>query len=488
MPSLRLVLSLFAACLLAAGCGGEDSGGDDPASVLPAGSPLVVELSTGPDSRQGQAALEFAERVDPGDRDLGKLLEGSLDEEFEGYSYAKDVKPWLGQVAVAVDGFEEFQGVVALEVRDEEAARAFVKKVSQDDKYVDRTYENVSYQTDPDGTAQGFVDGYLVVASDEARFKRAIDASQGKGALTDDAKYKQGTGRAPDERLALGYVELDPLVALLEQSEALAPQVQEAISQAPGLGTGQTAVAALVAREDRLILETAGDANAAGVADPGPDVASLPASAWIAAAGPVAGPGFLVGLEQGLLTADGTRDAAAALDRLKLRAFLEGLKRVSVHFGGTEVTSLSGGLKLTGDDEQAAAAVVGRVAGEVRRLAGPNVRVQTAGSTATLTAGPYTARLAAEGKDLSLELGRPSSERLEDRPAFQDAVEALDLSGATHSVFVDFPELAKLVANLAPDDPQTRLAIDVLDGLDALIGGTAKDGETLRARFVLTLR
>ena len=55
-------------------------------------------------------------------------------------------------------------------------------------------------------------------------------------------------------------------------------------------------------------------------------------------------------------------------------------------------------------------------------------------------------------------------------------------------MFVDFPELAKLVANLVPDDPQTRLAIDVLDGLDALIGGTAKDGETLRARLVLTLR
>src|ERR1700754_10137 len=95
-----LTLTCAALALTAAACGESASGGDaDPASLVPAGTPLYFEAAVQPTGERRDDALAAAGKVLRTDDPAGKLrelIDKALADEDSGLTWEKDFAPWLG--------------------------------------------------------------------------------------------------------------------------------------------------------------------------------------------------------------------------------------------------------------------------------------------------------------------------------------------------------------------------------------------------------
>lgn len=476
---MRRLLPLLLVSLVV-GCGGDDGDsettGEQAGSAIgaiPADVPVVFEVSADLESDEWRSAIAFAEALDPSGRDLAEALKADL---FDGEVAYADVEPFLGDdLAFGLSGVvdEEPEGVIAIEIDDEEQARATLEDAAAEGER-DATYDGVDYAVEEDGAAAGIVDGVLLGASDEESFKAAVDASRGDS-IADAQAYQQAIEQAPDERLMSAYAETDGLLNLIADSGAVGPDVLEAIEQAPGLEPGAGVVASLVAEEDAMTL----DLSAPGEAADGQSVADLPGGAWFALAlgGEQLGQGILQGLAQ-----SGGSEATQIADQLGLTAFLEGLDAVTLRVGGTAIAELNGQAELQGSDAGAAQDVVQGAAGQLRTLGAP---VQLEGDRATITAPPLELGFEADGGTLRVSVGEQPDSDLADDEAFGDAADRLDLDRPV--LFVDFAPLEQLMGSV-PSDPDIEEAIAVLAELGYVIAGAGEDDGTVHSRVVLTLR
>ncbi len=189
-----------------AGCGGSSgSGGDDPASLAPSGSPLFVEATVKPEGDL-KTNIEDLSKTLAGISDPGSLIVNQIDsglaDSGSKMSFEDDVEPWLGEKAGVFfqryDG-QDFSGVGAIvETTDSAAASDFVDKLAQesDSPVTQGSYEGSDYTTDTeDGTSVGVVGDFLVLAEDKQTFETVVDTSKGDS-LADESKYDEhGLGR-----------------------------------------------------------------------------------------------------------------------------------------------------------------------------------------------------------------------------------------------------------------------------------------------------
>src|SRR5215210_7364870 len=200
MPRAALI-TLVCLSLAAAGCGsGAASGGDDPASAVPANAAVFVDATVRPDGNLREDALAAAGKVlrtsDPQGKIDDLVAQLFAESEQPKLDYARDVKPWLGEkvalwVATTNDS-EDFRGAVVAASTDEEAAQAAIDRAvkGSEKSFAKRSYEDFDYQVS-EKSAVGVVDDF-VVAGTEAEFKRTVDAIKGDG-LADDDRYRKAT-------------------------------------------------------------------------------------------------------------------------------------------------------------------------------------------------------------------------------------------------------------------------------------------------------
>ena len=205
------VLALAAGALTACG-GGEDGG---LADLAPPDVPLYAEVSVRPDSDTREAIASFAANLgepDAGAR-LTQGLDGLLADNDVPVRFADDIEPWLGERAglfvLSLEPSEEFglpDFALLAEVADEDAAQAFIDRVSEIDTLTgERTYGGYEY-IGGSGEALGMIDDVFVLGS-EAALKVAIDAKDGESLAASD-EYADRVDALGDDPLVSVFAEV----------------------------------------------------------------------------------------------------------------------------------------------------------------------------------------------------------------------------------------------------------------------------------------
>ena len=152
------------------------NGGDQPSAVLPGTAVAYARVDLNPSAGQRVAALRFLMKF-PSVRDeigltsdnddlhqkLFELLKKNAGDDLAEVDFDRDVKPWLGDrlavAAVPSHGLGKPDPVIAVQVKDEDKARAGLDKLFADEK-------------DKPGLA--FVGKYAILGEDQAKVDSAV--------------------------------------------------------------------------------------------------------------------------------------------------------------------------------------------------------------------------------------------------------------------------------------------------------------------------
>jgi hypothetical protein len=219
--AMRRSLGLAAIlCVLGAGfgCGGDDNASgplESALSYVPADTPFVVAVDTDLEGDQYKSLQAIVDRF-PGGIRLDDLLSGQLDGGQDGVSFAKDVKPLLGNPAVISatdvtsflsDSDDDF--VAVLEVDDPEALDRLIDKTKpqeQGDVAGAKVY-------DDDGTLFAVKDDTLVFGGSQRLLEAALERSDA-GEGMDVGRFEDGLEGLPEDALARVFLDVK---ALLDQ-------------------------------------------------------------------------------------------------------------------------------------------------------------------------------------------------------------------------------------------------------------------------------
>jgi hypothetical protein len=171
-------------------------GGTQPHEVLPGNAIAYARLDLDPAANQKVALFQLASKFtatkdsftgDDPRQALFNALKKDGGDDLAKVDFAKDVDPWLGsRVGVAVlppEGGKEPGFAVAVQVTDEEQAKAGIAKMMGDDKYGIAFREDYALLTDEQANA----DKYAAVEStlaDNANFDEDLNAVGEQGVLS----------------------------------------------------------------------------------------------------------------------------------------------------------------------------------------------------------------------------------------------------------------------------------------------------------------
>ncbi|HEX6715403.1 MAG TPA: DUF3352 domain-containing protein [Thermoleophilaceae bacterium] len=460
----RVLAACAAATLIAlAGCGsGSGAAGNvDPATIAPPGALAFASFDMAP---QGPERADFDAAFE---KLLGAAPEATLGAAFTKATqtsgkldYLADVRPWLGgSVSLVVTRVASHDCDFALLAAstDDEKAQAAIDKDLAGVHTETRSYRDVPYKVQDDGTANGIVEHFLVAGTERA-FRSVVDAAKDGKSLADSEQWKATVGDRGDGKVGLAYVDLK---GLLQSFAANLPGAQRvAVPLLLGLADLHPFVATLDAQPDRLVVDvsspgTEPDARGPGAAS-SPLIESLPADAWLALAVPDVGQtlGTVVGALKSspLIAAQYGRvaDAIRARTGLDLSKDILTLGDVGFYARGKTAT-------LVAEAQQ----------GTLERL---RTFVQTRANHRLTVTAPVRA-----------------DETLGDTPLFRKAAVAI---GQRPTLFVDFGPALE-VAAASPhhrDDAHFARALPRLRHIEYIAAGARRDGGLDVARGVIGLR
>ncbi|HEY6760809.1 MAG TPA: DUF3352 domain-containing protein [Baekduia sp.] len=530
----RLVGLLVVVCGVAvpvAGCGEASSrsgaGGDtDPAALLPASAPVYVEAQVRPSGQMAVNLDAVAGKVlgtsDPGAKVVG-WIDGAL--EGSGASYAKDVAPWLGaRAGVAVMSVgggggaggspRDVDVVGAVASRDDDAAQKFVDGRRG---AVDREYRGVKYTYDAGRDVAAAVIDHAVVVGTERGFKSAVDAQSG-AKLADSASFKKA--RATVGTAGAGFAYADParffdMVAgaaaggsgKLSQGSASASSLQMLKGLLAGSGLESVAASLNVAKDALQV-----DAAAIGVKAPvgrgdgdGPAAAAaVPAGAWLSVGIGDVGSTLATAL-QGVRGGAGI-DPSVLLKSLGSQFGIDVQKDLLSWMGdaalfvrGTSMSSLNGALVVTSKDPAASAAAIPKLRTLLKSL---NVKVGELSSSApsgalgfSIDAGssvPSKIEVATKDDKFAIAIGpgalhdalAPPS-HLSDSDPFRAAASLL--GDTKPSIFLDTPQVVKLLSSLAGNNKHFQNARPALEAFGPAAAGLSSSGDVTRLKAAVSV-
>jgi hypothetical protein len=275
---VKRVLAACAVALLVAvsGCGSSTGAGvSDPAALAPPGTLAYASFTLAPQGAE-QAGFNAAFGKLLGDNPQAKLgaaftkaaqTSGKLD-------YLADVKPWLGDtISVAVTRVAPRSCDFALLAAstDDQKAQAAIDKDLAGVHTESRTYRDVSYKVQDDGTANGIVSHFLVAGTEPA-FKAVVDTAKDGKSLADSDQWKNTVGDRANGKVGLAYVDAKGLLQSLASNlpgaqRVIAPLMVGAVQLNPFLAT-------LDAQPDKLVVDVSSPGTKP---DPrGPGAASSP--------------------------------------------------------------------------------------------------------------------------------------------------------------------------------------------------------------------
>lgn len=509
-PALAAITA--AAALVAAGCGsgGGGDGGADPAGAVPQSVPIYFSASVKPQGEQKAAVDALSKRL-IGVENPGKEIQDRITESASGsdtkFSYEDDVKPWLGdRVGFFVGKITPSSGVSSSSgegafvaaVSDTDKAKDTLKKVAEEGKAKKSTYNDVDYYEAGGSGAAGVVGDYMIISSDLASFKLAVDAQKGDS-LADDADYKDSPAASSDN-LGTIFIDPKPLLTQLSTSGQLAgqgAQIQQLLKQ-----TGDKPVTgALTATPTSVKLELTGAATSAAAETQSTQLPGLPGDAWAAIGIPKLGTQIRTSLDQAKASGGAASQQIDAFERqlesqtgISLdRDVIPASGDAAVFARGTSADTLSVGVVVTAPDTAAATRFVARL----RRLitqAGPSnnltVRPIAGGFSVSTPQLPKPISVVLRGNTWVVVYGTPEdvatafspNDTLGDSADFKSAAQSLD--GAPVSTFVAFQPLLTLVKSTGASNPDVER---VLGELSTLAFGGKASGGAATALMVLTL-
>jgi Protein of unknown function (DUF3352) len=524
-----LAVSCAAAAVPIAGCGSSSSSnsssaasGTDPAALLPASAPVYVEAQVRPTGDLAANTKTVAGKIlrtgDPGGKIVGLIDDAAKD---EGASYKKDIEPWLGQRAgIAITGLHGSGGddidlVGAIASTDDDAAKAFLKRYA---KGATRTYRDVQYQyKSGDDMAAAVVDHAVLVGTERA-FKSALDARSG-ASLESAGAFKKA--RATVGTDGLGFVYADPsrffdlVLGAASGSGSLKGSDAQSLQAFKGLLTGsglQSVAAKLDVASNALKVDAAAigmkaGASGSGKGDSAAAAASAPAGAWLSV-----GLGDIGGtFKQSLATlgsagATGGVDPATLLSQLKSQLgvdvekdFLSWMGNAELFVKGTTMSDLGGALVVTSKDPAASKAAIPKLK---KLLSGLDVKTSALSGPGTSGAdgfsidigGPVAGGIKVANKDdkfviaygaAALQDALDGGDTLGDSDPFKTAASLLD--GAKPSLFLDTPQVVKLLGTLAGSDEDFAKAKPTLDTFGPAAAGITREGNVTHLKAAVAV-
>ena len=389
-----VLLALISLALLVAGCGGSSaSGGDDPASAVPANAAFYAEATVRPEGDLRDDALAAAGKVlrtqDPQAKIDELVAKAFAESEDPKVDYKKDIAPWLGEKvafwgAVPANADEDFRGAVVATVEDEDEAQSAIDRAVEgsDKTFRKRSYKDVDYQASTD-SAVGLVEGFAVFGT-EPEFKKTVDAVKGD-ALDSDDRFQKAMDGLEDDRLGSFYVDVKTLLdAAMRQDPEAAQQLEQAKRIIAFDKIGSLA-GALMADGERLAVDATAQVPEGAFPDglgalvnggSTPLLGELPGDSWVAFGMPDFGPA-LKGIYGQVAGAFG---GAAIENQLRQELGLDlqedvfsWIGDVAVFARGTTMDSVDGGVVIEVTDAAKAKAAFGKLVGlaqSPRRSAG----------------------------------------------------------------------------------------------------------------------
>ncbi len=503
---MRKLILLFAvlsiAALVAVGCGNEGDAASGASELVPAGSVMYGEATLKPEGDQKEAVDAILAKF-PGGGEAGEklkdLIEKGLRESDAPVSFKDDIEPWLGDEAaffisnLGPDGGSA-AGLIATE--DEDKARETLEK-SAEGKVTKKSYQDVEYLMDESDEAGAVFDGFVVLGTEDG-VKAAIDTSKGGKKLSEDESYKNALDDAADDRLGFFYMNSPELLRSLRESGAPLPDSFRKFFEEP-------LVATLDADKDGVtfegtVPEEIGRASLFGQASD--MVEELPGDSWLGMAQTDFGKliDFYVDALAGVA---GGRDAIEqqlkAATGLELqRDVIDWMGDFGVFARGTSVADLDGALIVETNDEAAS----GRFISALERLA----KTQGQGS---VQIGPlrapgggkgFTAQASGIPKPVHVfqKSGRvvfaygdaAASDALSPGDTLGDSADYTAARDSLGDYDISFFLLTRPILDLVDstesgNDADWQKAKPYLEPLNALVGGTSGDGDSLRSAVKL---
>lgn len=523
-PRLLLPAACAAVALAAAGCGdsssssgGSGNAGADPAALLPASAPVYVEAQIRPTGDLATNAKSVAGKIlrtgDPGGKIVGMLDDGLKD---KGASYAKDIEPWLGQRAgIAITsigaGGDDVDVVGAIASKDDDAAGKFLDEQA---KGTTRTYRDVKYHFKADGGMAAAVVDHAVLIGTERGFKSAIDAQSGS-ALAASGTFKKARETVGTDGLGFVYADPGRFFDLIvgAASGTAAGKDAESLKAFKGLLTGsglQSIAASLDVASNALRVDAAAIGLKAGAGvggDGGPEAAaSVPAGSWLSLGVSDVGGAFKQALTSfGQAGATGGVDPETLLRGLKTELGIDVQKDLLAWMGdaaifvrGTSMSDLGGAVVVKSKDPAASKAAIAKLRTLLKGLDVQTGALTGAPSGAegfTITiGGPLPGGIQVASKDDKfviaygsgvLEDALGGADPLGDSEPFKTAAGLLE--GAKPSVFLDTPQVVKLLGTFAGSDEDFAKAKPTLDAFGPAAAGVTQDGDVTRLKAAVAV-
>jgi hypothetical protein len=542
------LLAGIAATLALAGCGSSSHPGtsSDPATVVPASTPVYVGAEVRPQGSEQASALAVGRALtrqqNPYVRLLGALqTPGSMQLRYE-----QDIAPWLGphggafvssyaqlgallplvQSVLLGTGTVTFpfgaraaEGAIVLDTSDAEKARSFLNSQAQRASAHSASYRGVSYEVTSGGIAFAVVDRFAVIGS-EAALHTVIETAQGAPSLAHSGTYEQLTGAAPGGVLAHVYASHSGtaapphgggeagLVQLLAGSRSVnisaVPSSSSLAIYADATGTGSGGLLGSVAEGAHAMSQLPGDSwLGVGLADAraaiGHGASQLSGLAALIGGQPQAGAAgiSLGGIVGGLLA------PLQALAR-QPTALTTWMGSGGIFASGSGLLELKGAVTIESKDPAASHAAVGRLGAALQADGGSVQSVSIPGTDAAVSvrlSGLPLALYIANGRDASggtrfvLGLGEASvHEALEPSSTLANAQSRATAAstlgeGIEPSVIFQVPALLSILEGVGlSEDPSLAPALPLLRGTNAISGGGRQLGGGIeRLKLVLGL-
>jgi uncharacterized protein DUF3352 len=513
-PRAGALLAVCAA-LAAVGCGQSSprgSAGGDPASVVPASTPLYGEAVVKPDGDQKAKLDSLLRRILRTD-DPGAKIEKAFDDATrkDGVTYANDVKPWLGKrVGAFLSGVTRGgkpQGAAVVATSDTGKALDALRKGEKVRSH--KTYRGVGYDVFQSGSAAAAVGDFAVVGT-EAALRQVIDTAKGGNALADKSQYGDARGEAGTDGLVSAYADPDGLLGLAASSGKVDPTVVSALRQAFAGAAGQ-ALAASVSPEDAgfAVSAAATGVRKSGAAsgDAAGAVAGVPGDAWLAIGiGDIGGKIGDALTQAGRIGGFAGAGIEAALGQLKAQSGIDVRQDLLSWMGdgalfvrGTSKGSVGGALVVRSKDPAKSSAVVpklgaflGKQNAAVRPLTGvagvdSGIELRFNGSPEIYVASAGNRFVVAVGREALVSALRPAG-RLGADATFRRAAGQLG-QGMRPAFYLNLGSVLKLVDNSgAATGPDYAKAKPYLQAFTAIVAGAKRDGDVVHANAFVGVR
>ena len=297
------MLALVSLVALLTACGSSKSSGTsaDPATVIPAATPVYLGAEVRPREPLKEEALEAGRKLTGRSEPFTGLLGALQTPGSPPLKYSRDVEPWLGRHGAiflsTLHGTEALgkvllsgaahvafpfapggaQGAVILDTSDIEAAKSFVNRAAVGAGAKTGSYRGVTVQSTSGGDAFAIVKRFVVVGT-QAAVQAVIDTSLGAASLATTSDYKTLRHHSPPE--ALAHLYLSPT--------ASGPAAGEA-GEVLGTLIGSGATLASITPEhgavtaDLDVLSPAGSEGLLSAASAGAQaLGALPGESWLA--------------------------------------------------------------------------------------------------------------------------------------------------------------------------------------------------------------